>query len=501
MRPGRRPSCWASPRRRSSPGRYGLWIDNGFGHARVGDVVRIDPASGTVERELLGVDRGHLAPGGARWNPYYYSAPPDESRDLPTEHVTYAGDLGPMPAWVVPRPRGRGSAGRCSCTGAAPGARRRSGPCHRCSARGWTCLVPSYRNDEGVPPGPDGRYALGLSEWRDVEAAIRYAVDRGAREVLLMGWSMGGAIVLQLLDRSPLSALVSRVVLDAPVIDWGDVLAHHARAHRVPPHVGSLARVLMRHRWGHRLVGVHEGVDLAKTDWVRRGDELHHPVLLIHSGRRRVRALRPVTRAGAGAARPGHLRGVAPSPGTARSGTPTPSAGSASSATSPPADGADAVRGGGPARGRAACPPPRRAAAAPGRMPSGATQRRSARDPGAVATDDRGHERQRQLVDDPGGEGRSEQRRPALAEHVPQTARGQGVERGRQVDVVTPGDDDGILTEAWRARSSARGPGRGAGHEQPGAAPRVGVRSPSGTRPEPLTTTSVGGSARRRRSA
>ena len=44
-----------------------------------------------------------------------------------------------------------------------------------------------------------------------------------------MGWSMGGAIVLQLLDRSPLSALVSRVVLDAPVIDWGDVLAHLAR--------------------------------------------------------------------------------------------------------------------------------------------------------------------------------------------------------------------------------------------------------------------------------
>ncbi len=39
----------------------------------------------------------------------------------------------------------------------------------------------------------------------------------------------------------------------------------------------------MRHRWGHRLVGVHEGVDLAKTDWVRRGAELRHPVLLIHS--------------------------------------------------------------------------------------------------------------------------------------------------------------------------------------------------------------------------
>ena len=265
------------------PGRYGLWIDDGFGHARVGDIVAIDPASGTVERELLGVDRGSLAPGSARWNPYYYGAPPDESLDLPTEHVTYAGELGPMPAWVVPPPDGPGQ--RWAVLVHGRGARReetiRAMP--PLLDQGWTCLVPSYRNDEGVPAGPDGRYALGLSEWRDVEAAVRYAVDRGADEVLLMGWSMGGAIVLQLLDRSPWSTLVSRVVLDAPVIDWGDVLAHHARAHRVPPHVGSLARAMMRRRWGHRLVGVHESVDLALTDWVRRGAELHHEVLLIHS--------------------------------------------------------------------------------------------------------------------------------------------------------------------------------------------------------------------------
>ena len=149
--------------------------------------------------------------------------------------------------------------------------------------QGWTCLVPTYRNDDGVPEGADGRYALGLSEWRDVEAAVMEAVARGATEILLGGWSMGGAIALQLLDRSPVSRLVSRVVLDGPVIDWGDVLAHHAREHRLPPHIGALARAMMRQRWGHRFLGVHEGVDLALTDWVRRADELAHPMLLIHS--------------------------------------------------------------------------------------------------------------------------------------------------------------------------------------------------------------------------
>jgi pimeloyl-ACP methyl ester carboxylesterase len=264
-------------------GRYGLWTDGGSGHARLGDVVRLDLAAATVERELLGVDRGHLAPGTARWNPYFHGGPPDVSIGAPTEHVTYPGELGPMPAWVVPPPGGTGS--RWAVLVHGRGARReeavRALPPLR--SGGWTSLVPTYRNDEGVPVGPDSRYNLGLSEWRDVEAATRYAVARGAREVLLVGWSMGGAIVLQFLDRSPLSALVTGVVLDGPVIDWGDVLNHHARGHRLPSHVGSLARTMMRRRWVHRVVGVREAVDLAKTDWVNRSGELHHPVLLIHS--------------------------------------------------------------------------------------------------------------------------------------------------------------------------------------------------------------------------
>jgi pimeloyl-ACP methyl ester carboxylesterase len=268
------------------PGRYGLWIDNGFGHVRIGDVMEVDADAGTVERELIAVDRGYLAPGTARWNAYFHGAPPDVTIGADTEHVTYAGELGPMPAWVV-RPDGEQArtSGRWAVLVHGRGARReetiRAMP--PLLAQGWTCLVPSYRNDEGVPSGPDGRYALGLSEWRDVEAAMAYAVEHGAREILLTGWSMGGAIVLQTLDRSTLSALVSRVVLDGPVIDWGDVLAHHAQSHRLPRHVGSLARSMMNQRWGHRMVGVREGVDLAKTDWVRRADELHHRILLIHS--------------------------------------------------------------------------------------------------------------------------------------------------------------------------------------------------------------------------
>nr|WP_156996890.1 alpha/beta fold hydrolase [Knoellia aerolata] len=265
------------------PGRYGLWLDGGRGHARLGDLVDTDVAEDTVEREVLGVDAGELRPGGARFDGYYYAGTPDTALGLRSEHVHVDGELGPMPAWLVPAEGGTGS--RWAVLVHGRGAQRqetlRALPVLH--AAGWTSLVPTYRNDEDVPAGPDGRYNLGLSEWRDIEAAVEHAVRCGAEEVLLVGWSMGGAIVLQFLDRSPWAVVVSRVVLDGPVIDWGDVLAHHARLHRVPRGVGSLSRSMMGRRWGKRLVGVHESVDVARTDWVRRADELTHPVLLIHS--------------------------------------------------------------------------------------------------------------------------------------------------------------------------------------------------------------------------
>lgn len=266
------------------PGRYGLWLDGGSGHARVGDVLAVDETTRTVRREVIAVDRGSIAVGPARWNSYYYGLPPDRSVSAPTEFVNYHTELGLMPAWVV-HPEGARPGERWAVLVHGRGARReetiRAIPTLRHA--GWTCLTPNYRNDVGVPRGPDGRYSLGLSEWRDIESAIRYAVARGAREILLAGWSMGGAIVMQVLDRSELSGLVSRVVLDAPVLDWADVLSFHAAVHHMPAPIGTLSRQLMGRRWGKRLVGIHDVLDVAQTDWVRRSEELHHRMLVIHS--------------------------------------------------------------------------------------------------------------------------------------------------------------------------------------------------------------------------
>ena len=288
-----------------APGRYGLWLDNGQGHARLGDVVATSedverlgvttpsptgakeqrPArKGTVTRRVLGVDAGELAPGSARWNKYFYCGTPQSALDLEHEDGVVTSDVGDLPTWRVPAApehdtgdwailvHGR-SAMREETLRAVP-------VLHRL---GYTCLIPMYRNDIGAPPSSDGRYSLGLSEWRDVDAAMRYALAHGARRLVLAGWSMGGAIVLQALNRSDVAHRVHRVVLNGPVIDWGHVLAHQADLHLIPRPIDHLARAVMRGPLSQHLLRIAEPVDVAATNWVDRADEVSHRIFIIHS--------------------------------------------------------------------------------------------------------------------------------------------------------------------------------------------------------------------------
>lgn len=269
----------------TAPGRYGLWFDEGAGHVRLGELLDHDEQAGTVTRRILGVDRGRLREGPARWNQYFHAGTPGTALGLPFEEVEIKSELGAMPAWFVPPAPGVPDRGTWAVLVHGRGATReeclRAVPLlHRL---GMACLVVSYRNDPGAPRSARGRYHLGDSEWVDVEAAVLHAVDAGARDAVLVGWSMGGAIVLQAVSRSWLADRVRAVVLDSPVIDWRDVLDHHARLNRVPSPVGRLSQAVLEHPQARRLVGVDSPLSLSRMDWVNRAAELRLPMLLIHS--------------------------------------------------------------------------------------------------------------------------------------------------------------------------------------------------------------------------
>jgi pimeloyl-ACP methyl ester carboxylesterase len=250
------------------PGVWGLdWPD---GYGRVATV--LDRADARVTRHFeLVTGTPPAAPLPAVLDGY--AAPDDpDALALPWEEVTYDSPVGPTPAWYFPNERdtwvlfvhGR-SARRHEAFRMLP----------TVHAQGLPALCIAYRNDPDAPPSPDGLSHLGATEWRDVEAAVRWALDHGARDVVLVGFSMGGACVVNVARLSPLADRIRAMILEAPVLDWGPVIRAAAVDRGLPAVVLPwLLPATMR------LASARAGLDWASM----RHDPVSfvHPKLLIH---------------------------------------------------------------------------------------------------------------------------------------------------------------------------------------------------------------------------
>jgi uncharacterized protein len=272
VKPGR--VTLSSGHRSEQPGVYGL--DWQSGHAIVGPV--LSEGDGTVTRRLSDV-RGYLVPGiHAGLDSHVYSGDPGQALGLPFRSVGVPDPLGPMPAWLIP-----------AAPGAAPATRKtwaivvhghndnrqndlRIAPTLR--QAGLTSLLISYRNDLGAPESPDGLYHLGQTEWLDLRAAVRYAVAHGAQDVVLVGYSMGGALISQFMQRSRLSRDVAALVLDAPVLDWRSVIEYNAEQIGLPGFLGLPVE------W---MIDARANPDWNSLDALQHPEDFHRPILLFHS--------------------------------------------------------------------------------------------------------------------------------------------------------------------------------------------------------------------------
>jgi dipeptidyl aminopeptidase/acylaminoacyl peptidase len=262
------------------PGEYSFWFSGDTGHARVGEI--IDQDARTVTRSIEAADFGDLERARrGRFNGWFYLSPADLG--VPFEEVRIGTPLGDAPAWFVPATapdakrwmigvHGRGVRRPEALRGIIP-----------FRAAGFASLIVSYRNDGDAPRSDDYRYALGDREWLDVEAAMRYALAHGAEEIVLMGWSMGGATVLQALTRSAYGDRVIGVVLDSPVVDWFATLDFQVELRKLPTVIRLGVLTLFKHHWGGFFTGLAEPLDLERMDFVTRAQELDRPVLILHS--------------------------------------------------------------------------------------------------------------------------------------------------------------------------------------------------------------------------
>ncbi len=260
-------------------GEYSFWFDAETGHATVGEILHL--GSHRVRRRLLEVIDGHLGAGTkGRLAGWVYMDPAHLGFDW--HDVTVSSDVGDCPAWLIPAPTA-GDRWVIQVHGRAT--RRSEGlravPVFR--EAGFNSLLISYRNDRDAPRSADHRYGMGATEWLDVDAAIRFAVARGAREIVLMGWSMGGGIVLQTAVASEFRNLIVGIVLDSPAIDWVNILQFQAHLMRLPRLVGSAALGIVGSHWGRWLTGMDTMVDFDRIDFVKRAGELDVPILLLHS--------------------------------------------------------------------------------------------------------------------------------------------------------------------------------------------------------------------------
>ncbi|WP_170955421.1 alpha/beta hydrolase family protein [Ornithinimicrobium cerasi] len=197
---------------------------------------------------------------------------PDPSAvDVPFSEVSVPGELGGLPAWVV---EGEGEAATTWVLWVHGWGATREEALRYLPAlheAGVTILVPTYRNDAGAPADPSGRYRLGESEWRDAEAALVYAREQGAEQVVVLGWSIGAAISLQMMDRSEEADVVSALWLDSPLLDWRHTFAAQGRSAGLP---GPMTDVAV---W---IIALRAGLDLDDYDWVARAQDL--PAVPIH---------------------------------------------------------------------------------------------------------------------------------------------------------------------------------------------------------------------------
>jgi uncharacterized protein len=248
------------------PGVYGL--DWPGGHAVIGAVEGGD--EDTVTRKLLST-HGYLVAGRkVLVEADVYAGDPREALGMRFLTVHVPDELGQMPDWLIPASGDTWAIVVHGINGTPQEGLHLAPMLHRA---GLPAMLIAYREDLGAPASPDGFHHMGLTEWRDLAAAARFALAHGAKRLVLVGFSMGGAIVAQFMEKSPLAPRVAGLVLDAPVLDWRRVLEFNAEEMGLPGF--SVLPV----EWA---VGARIDADWDSLDALDHREDFQLPILLFH---------------------------------------------------------------------------------------------------------------------------------------------------------------------------------------------------------------------------
>ncbi len=253
-----------APRALTRDGTFGLRWDGGY--AQVGSVV--SASGGTVTRRLppgeepppIGVEVDLDRAG--------YGADPRQALGIPFREVTIRTDLEPFPAWQVP-----GGPTWVIYVHDLGGSRHGSLRMMPTAVElGHSVLAITYRNDPEAAPDPSGNTRYGVTEWRDLHAAVGFATQNGADDVILFGDGVGGSIVLEFMQQSGRAIDVVGLILDSPILNLSVTFDQALEEREVPQMYATVAK---------QIAAIRYDIRWSELDHLDDAAELDVPVLLV----------------------------------------------------------------------------------------------------------------------------------------------------------------------------------------------------------------------------
>lgn len=259
----------AARRVRIQPNVAGIWgIESERGYDQAGPV--LEERDGLAVREFRPVQNATAIGDRVRLDSFAHPIDPRQAHGLHFEEVLIPSPHGGMPAW---RLDGRLDTWAIMVHGKGASRREALRIMPTIHEAGLPCLAITYRNDVDAFADPTSRYHYGRTEWEDLDAAANYAIEHGANRLILIGYSMGGAIAMSFMRRSRLAAHVRGLILDAPMLNFERTVAFAAANAHVPVRFLAISNRVASRRYGVRW---------RELDYLTENGHLQAPILLFH---------------------------------------------------------------------------------------------------------------------------------------------------------------------------------------------------------------------------
>ena len=226
----------------------------------------------TITRSVVNTSGNIQLGNRVRADVFIHQKNPKYSIGLDYSEVRFRSELGDLGAWVI---SGEGETWMVCVHGHRSNRRESLRFSPLFESMGLNQMLIKYRNDVDSPVDRGGYHMFGLTEWRDLEAAVAYVINQGAKNIFILGHSMGGSIALQFILKSNLRSHVNGIILESPALDLNGIITEKAKA--LPFPITTLLPPIKK------MVSKLVNLDWSELDYISKASEIEAPILLIHS--------------------------------------------------------------------------------------------------------------------------------------------------------------------------------------------------------------------------